>query len=410
MTEPPVSQEPVAGPPRRTRANDVRVRPATPEDAPEVYRLVVAAFRARPALDPPADALSETPDSIASEITARGGLVATRGGAPVGSLMFGTGPGLRLTRVSVDPAQRRQRIAARLVRSAEAVATARGESTVSLVARRELSSNGAFWRSLGYGEVDPSLFPPVDRRPHNLTMARAVPFTVPVAGAAAMRRLGRRLGALLTAGDLVLLTGDLGAGKTTLTQGIAAGLGVRGPVTSPTFVIAREHPSLAGGPPLVHVDGYRLDGAPELDDLDLDSAVADSVTVVEWGRGIAEALASDRVEITIDRDASRRRATAPGRSADLDPSVRADTGAGPAAGGPAAGGPAAGGPAAGGPAAGDAAAGDPAAEPDAEPAAGPDADPSDELRTVRVEALGGRWAFAGLEHALGRADQPASLG
>jgi tRNA threonylcarbamoyladenosine biosynthesis protein TsaE len=122
---------------------------------------------------------------------------------------------------------------------------------------------------------------------------------VTVATAAAMRDLGRRLAALLRAGDLVILIGGLGAGKTTLVQGIGAGLGVRGPVTSPTFVIARVHPSLTGGPDLVHADAYRLARPAEVDDLDLDETVASSVTVVEWGGGLAEGLAADRLEITI---------------------------------------------------------------------------------------------------------------
>ena len=104
----------------------------------------------------------------------------------------------------------------------------------------------------------------------------------------------------------MVLTGDLGAGKTTLTQGIAEGLGVRGPITSPTFVIARVHPSLVGGPALVHVDAYRLGGLAELDDLDLDTSLEDSVTIVEWGHGLAEGLSEDRLEITL-----RRRGRAP---------------------------------------------------------------------------------------------------
>ena len=116
------------------------------------------------------------------------------------------------------------------------------------------------------------------------------------------RALGHRIGRLLAAGDLVVLTGGLGAGKTTLTQGIGEGLGVRGPVTSPTFVIARVHPSLVGGPALVHVDAYRLGGSAELDDLDLDTDLAQSVTVVEWGAGLAEDLAEDRLEITLEAD------------------------------------------------------------------------------------------------------------
>jgi tRNA threonylcarbamoyladenosine biosynthesis protein TsaE len=113
--------------------------------------------------------------------------------------------------------------------------------------------------------------------------------------------VGERLGPLLRAGDLLILTGDLCAGKTTLTQGLGAGLGVRGSVTSPTFVIARVHPSLRGGPELVHVDAYRLGDAAELDDLDLDTDLDEAVTVVEWGSGLAEALSSDRIEVRLER-------------------------------------------------------------------------------------------------------------
>lgn len=110
---------------------------------------------------------------------------------------------------------------------------------------------------------------------------------------------GARLGVLLRAGDLVVLTGGLGAGKTTLTQGIAQGVGVRGPITSPTYVIARVHPSLLGGPDLVHVDAYRLGGLAELDDLDLDASLDEVVTVVEWGHGLAEQLSEDYLEVTL---------------------------------------------------------------------------------------------------------------
>jgi tRNA threonylcarbamoyladenosine biosynthesis protein TsaE len=131
-----------------------------------------------------------------------------------------------------------------------------------------------------------------------------------------MRDLGRRLAALLRAGDLVILAGPLGAGKTTLVQGIGAGLGVRGPVTSPTFVIARVHPSVAGsGPALVHADAYRLGSIGEVDDLDLDTDAASAVTVVEWGTGLAEVLAADRLEISIepDRDGDARTVRINGR-------------------------------------------------------------------------------------------------
>ena len=110
----------------------------------------------------------------------------------------------------------------------------------------------------------------------------------------------RRLSAELRAGDLLVLTGPLGAGKTTLVQGIGDGLGVRGPITSPTFVIARVHPSLRGGPALVHADAYRLGGVAEIDDLDLDASTDSSVTVVEWGEGLAEGLSEDRLEVAIE--------------------------------------------------------------------------------------------------------------
>ena len=130
-----------------------------------------------------------------------------------------------------------------------------------------------------------------------------LPTTTRIATDAAMRDLGRQLAALLRAGDLVILTGPLGAGKTTLVQGIGAGLGVRGPVTSPTFVIARVHPVVSGsGPALVHADAYRLGSIIEVDDLDLDTDAAAAVTVVEWGAGLAEGLAQDRLEISIEPD------------------------------------------------------------------------------------------------------------
>jgi len=117
--------------------------------------------------------------------------------------------------------------------------------------------------------------------------------------ASLMEDLGHRLGEKLQAGDLLVLTGPLGAGKTTLTRGIGEGLGVRGPVQSPTFVIARTHPSLVGGAPLIHADAYRLSDAGELEDLDLD--LDESVTIVEWGRDFAPLIADVWWDIEIER-------------------------------------------------------------------------------------------------------------
>jgi tRNA threonylcarbamoyladenosine biosynthesis protein TsaE len=129
----------------------------------------------------------------------------------------------------------------------------------------------------------------------------AVSAELAVPGVGQMRLLGTRLAGLLRAGDLVVLAGSLGAGKTMLVQGIGAGLDIRGPVTSPTFVVARLHPSLRGGPDLVHADAYRLGSRLEVDDLDLDADLDHSVTVVEWGEGLVENLATGHLRLTIER-------------------------------------------------------------------------------------------------------------
>lgn len=122
-----------------------------------------------------------------------------------------------------------------------------------------------------------------------------------IADADAMERLGARLAGLLAAGDLVVLDGPLGAGKTTLTRGLGAALGARGAVTSPTFVLAREHPT-ASGVPLVHVDAYRLATARELDDLDLDYDGA--IVVVEWGAGKLDGVTESWIDVAISRAAA----------------------------------------------------------------------------------------------------------
>jgi tRNA threonylcarbamoyladenosine biosynthesis protein TsaE len=125
--------------------------------------------------------------------------------------------------------------------------------------------------------------------------------------AADTHAFGRKLATILRAGDLVVLGGPLGAGKTALVQGIGAGLGVSGTVVSPTFVIARVH---RGAPPLVHVDAYRLASLDEVDDLDLDVSTDDAVTVVEWGSGKVEQLADARLEITLERETDSEQRTA----------------------------------------------------------------------------------------------------
>lgn len=132
--------------------------------------------------------------------------------------------------------------------------------------------------------------------------------TVDLPTAADTRRLGVRLADVVDAGDLLVLTGPLGAGKTTFVQGLGAGLGVRTRVVSPTFVIARVHRD--GRVPLVHVDAYRLGSLAEVDDLDLDVETTDSVTAVEWGAGLVEHLADAWLEIRLDREPDGERRTA----------------------------------------------------------------------------------------------------
>ncbi|MDI3329736.1 MAG: tRNA (adenosine(37)-N6)-threonylcarbamoyltransferase complex ATPase subunit type 1 TsaE [Micrococcus sp.] len=154
-----------------------------------------------------------------------------------------------------------------------------------------------------------------------------VRFEVTLDGADATQSWAARLARQLRAGDVLILTGELGAGKTTFTQGLGAGLGVREGIISPTFVLSRIHPSLGDGPDLVHVDAYRLGSAGELSDLDLDATVDRAVTVVEWGRGLAESLAGwpDDPEASW-LDIELVRATGGGTSGDIG--VRADAEAG----------------------------------------------------------------------------------
>jgi tRNA threonylcarbamoyladenosine biosynthesis protein TsaE len=268
------------------------VRLVGPESAPTVLRIVRAAFSTRPVLDPPADALGETEETIAAAL-GHGGLVASYDdGREVGALVLDAqGSTLWLRRVGVLPEVRDHGVATTLV--AEALARAEGYDDVAVLAREELPQTSRFWREHG--------FVPVGGRSPYVELRRPAPRSHDVPDADAMRALGADLASGLRAGDVVVLSGELGAGKTTFAQGIGAGLGVRGDVTSPTFVISRVHPSLDDGPPLVHVDAYRLGGVAELDDLDLDTSLDEAVTVVEWGEGIAEGLADDRVEVRIER-------------------------------------------------------------------------------------------------------------
>ena len=273
------------------------VRLVGAEAAADVLAVIHGAFGDRPVLDPPATAMDETEESVTAALAANGGVLGTLDGEPVATLLFlPLDDMLGLRRVGTLAAGRGTGIAQRVVAEAEAEAVRRRYNGLRLVAREELPATVRFWTRLGYTEAG--------REGSQLFLRKMLPVRLDVPDAEAAHDLGRDLATMLRAGDLVILSGDLGAGKTTLTQGIGDGLGVRGDVTSPTFVIARVHGSLGDGPALAHVDAYRLDGSAELDDLDLDTDLDTAVTVVEWGEGLAEALAEDRLEIRIERDST----------------------------------------------------------------------------------------------------------
>lgn len=274
--------------------NQPTLRVAGPGDADELLRVIREAFSARRPVDPPADALSDGPAEISRALTDGVGVVAELDGRIVAGLLIESDGGVAtLRRVSVVPEQSGNGVARTLVEGALTLAADLGARRVELTAREEFPELIAWWRQHGFDVVGEA--------PHGVRMGRDLPVIVDVPTADDMHALGQDLAALLRKGDLIVATGDLGAGKTTLTQGIGAGLGVDGAITSPTFVLSRVHPSLGDGPALVHVDAYRLSGGSELADIDLDETLADSVTIVEWGEGLAEWLSDDRLEIDIVR-------------------------------------------------------------------------------------------------------------
>lgn len=262
--------------------------------AADVLAVIHTAFGARPPLDPPAPALSETLATVTEALAERGGLLAREDGQAVGALIFDrSGRTLTLRRVGVVPAVQGSGVAGALVRAAEEHAATHGCTALHVEARVELPASVAFWEHEGFVRSS--------REGKLLQLVKVFPRAFELPTAEDATAFGERLAAMLRAGDLVILTGELGAGKTTFTRGIGSGLGVRGQISSPTFVIARVHPSLGEGPALVHVDAYRLESVHDIDDLDLEATLAESVTVVEWGAGLAEGLADDRLEITLVR-------------------------------------------------------------------------------------------------------------
>ncbi len=268
------------------------IRFAVPDDAPALLRVIRAAFEARPPVDPPAEALADDENSIRDALTRGHGVVVERDGSPVACLLVGVdGDTATLCRVSVDPAARGEGLGVSMVAQTLVALGELGLTRVEVVARREFPDNVSWWERAG--------FTTLRAHPTGWVLGRSLPIAIRVPDADAMRALGASLARVLRAGDVIIASGELGAGKTTLTQGIGAGLGVEGPVISPTFVLSRVHPATGDGPALVHVDAYRVAGPEELADIDLDETRPSAVTLVEWGRDRAEWLSDERLEIDI---------------------------------------------------------------------------------------------------------------
>ena len=294
MSAPPVRPASVVAEAGLPDGGQLRILRVDSSRAADVLHIVHAAFAARPPVEPPAAALSDTVESIAAKLSGGFGVLGEVDGEPAAALLVAPeGDVATITRVAAHPDYQHRGIANALVTCAMDLLAAHGTRLLAVGVRTEFPALGRWWRRHG--------FRPVTHRPPLELMERVLPVMVEVPTADAMRDLGERLAGLLRAGDVVIATGDLGAGKTTLTQGIGAGLRVDGRVISPTFVLSRVHPSGVGGPALVHVDAYRLGSFDELADLDLEASLADSITLIEWGGGIAEGLADDRLEIDIRR-------------------------------------------------------------------------------------------------------------
>jgi tRNA threonylcarbamoyladenosine biosynthesis protein TsaE len=267
---------------------------AEPGDADVLARVIIEAFSSRPPVDPPPPALSETPQAVEAALAGGFGVLALVEDEPAGVVIVSIEGGRAgIHRVSVRPGFQQHGVASVMLAVVLEALSLRSIRRVELVARAEFPQVVSWWTRQGFTEQA--------RSGTSITLSQVLPVSFAAPTADDTRALGRRLAALLRRGDLIIASGDLGAGKTTLTQGLGEGLDVGGAVISPTFVLSRVHRARGEGPDLVHVDAYRLGSAAELDDLDLDASTEDSVTLVEWGTGIAEGLSEDRLEVDIRR-------------------------------------------------------------------------------------------------------------
>lgn len=270
------------------------IRFAEPADAAALHRVIYAAFSARPPVQPPAEALADTVETVREALEHGYGVLVERDDEPIAGLLIDVdGEVATLRRVSVVPTVAGTGVGVEMVAATITALADLGCRSVEVVARNEFPKNIAWWSRAGFMKLRDV--------PHGQVMGRGLPTAVQVPDAEAMRSLGRKLATLLHPGDVLIAAGELGAGKTTLAQGIGEGLDVEGPIISPTFVLSRIHPSRNSGPNFVHVDAYRLASADELADIDLQETQASSVTLIEWGRGVAEWLTNEPLMIEIQR-------------------------------------------------------------------------------------------------------------
>ncbi|TDT34230.1 tRNA threonylcarbamoyladenosine biosynthesis protein TsaE [Naumannella halotolerans] len=279
----------------------LQIAEAVPADAADLVSVMHAAFAARGPVDPPPAALSETPQSVAAALAEGSGVIARVDGRPAGGIVLAPTPEgeVVLTRVSVHPQFQGHGLASEMVAGAQGLAARAGFRSARLFVRSEFPELARWWQRRGYRLAE--------EHADGGVWVTDLPVAIRVPNAEAMKALGRELADLAEPGDVIIATGGLGAGKTTLTQGIGDRLGVGEDVISPTFVLSRIHRTGPSHPDLVHVDAYRLGSAAELDDLDLEASLGSSLTVIEWGRGLAEQLAPQRLELDflVEADDSR---------------------------------------------------------------------------------------------------------
>ncbi len=259
-------------------SQEIEILAARPEDAQRIADVI-----GHPDLSEPS---SLSVDEIRKLLETEIGVLALADGEPVGALFLDVTKSL-LHDVHVIPQVQDEGIGAEMIRAVAELAADQGATELHVNCPTSKTARG-WYLDNGFVSTGSS------------ELTRKLPLRVIVPDAGAMKKLGAKLAKILVPGDMIIASGELGAGKTTFTQGLGAGMGVSGPVISPTFVLSRIHEN-ENGPALIHVDAYRLGSAAELEDLDLELQMENAVTLVEWGDGLAEGLRENRLNLEILR-------------------------------------------------------------------------------------------------------------